>query len=84
MKRPCALKNTGIQNVPSDDEIRDLLNDPALSHWLRDAMLSALERDPVDAANDAGLLALVLDRRAGEVAARAMAQVILINAKRSG
>ena len=81
---PCAPKNTGIQNVPSDDEIRDLLNDPALSHWLRDAMLSALERDPVDAANDAGLLALVLDRRAGEVAARALAQVIVINAKRPG
>ena len=70
--------------MPSDDEIRDLLNDPALSHWLRDAMLSALERDPVDAANDAGLLALVLDRRAGEIGARALAEFAVLKAKSDG
>ena len=68
--------------MPADDEIRELLKDPALSHWLRVAMLSALERDPVDAANDAGLLALVLDRRAGEIAALALAELIVIKAKK--
>ena len=67
--------------MPADDEIRELLKDPALSHWLRDAMLSALERDPVDAANDAGLLALVLDRRAGEIAARALVELAVLKAK---
>jgi hypothetical protein len=49
--------------MPTDDEIREILRDPSLSDWLRTAMLSALDRDPMDAANDAGLLALVLDRR---------------------
>ena len=69
--------------MPADDEIRELLKDPALSHWLRDALLSALERDPVDAANDAGLLALVLDRRADEIGARALAELAVLKAKRS-
>lgn len=54
-------------NVPSDDEIRKICADPSLIYWFRDALTSALERDPVDAAHDAGLLALVLDRRASAV-----------------
>ncbi len=64
MTRPCAAKNIGIQNVPSDDEIRFMLKDPSLSYWLVNAMTTALERDPVDAANDAGLLSMILDKRA--------------------
>lgn len=53
--------------MPSDDEIRKICADPSLIYWFRDALTSALERDPVDAAHDAGLLALVLDRRASAV-----------------
>jgi hypothetical protein len=49
--------------VPSDDEIRFMLKDPSLSYWLVNALTSALERDPVDAANDAGLLSMILDKR---------------------
>ena len=49
--------------MPNDQEIRRLCEDPAISYWLREALLSALERDPVDAANDAGLLCVVLDKR---------------------
>ena len=64
MTHPCAGKNSGIQNVPSDDEIRRMLKDPSLSTWLVNAMTSAMERDPVDAANDAGLLSMILDKRA--------------------
>ena len=64
MTRLCAAKNIGIQNVPSDDEIRFMLKDPSLSYWLVNAMTSAMERDPVDAANDAGLLSMILDKRA--------------------
>ena len=45
---------------PSAD---DLLRDPACSYWLRHALNSALARDPVDAANDAEVLAMVLDAR---------------------
>ena len=67
--------------MPADDEIRRLLKDSSLSQWLRDAMVAALERDPNDAANDAGLLSLVLDRRAQEIAARALAELTVAKAK---
>src|SRR5437660_931042 len=40
-----------------------LLTDAACSYWLRHALTTALERDPVDAANDAEVLAVVLDAR---------------------
>jgi hypothetical protein len=43
--------------------IDDILDDPAASLWLKAALCSALSRDPVDAANDAEVLAQVLDRR---------------------
>lgn len=49
--------------MPSDDEIRRMLKDPSLSTWLVNAMTSAMERDPVDAANDAELLSMILDKR---------------------
>jgi hypothetical protein len=42
--------------------IGEILNDPAASFWLKAALRSALSRDPVDAANDADVLARVLDR----------------------
>jgi len=38
-----------------------VLDDRAASSWLRSALQSALERDPIDALNDALLLAAVLD-----------------------
>ncbi len=41
--------------------VDDLLADQAASSWLRAALQSALERDPVDALNDALILAEVLD-----------------------
>jgi hypothetical protein len=43
--------------------IDDVLRDPAASFWLKDSLRSALSRDPVDAANDAEVLAQQLDRR---------------------
>jgi hypothetical protein len=46
--------------LPSVDE---LLRDPSTSFWLRNALRSALQRDPVDAANDADMLARVLDQK---------------------
>lgn len=56
--------------VPENDSAcqRDALTaelimaDPAASHWLTGALKSALLRDPVDAANDAEVLAYILDR----------------------
>jgi len=67
--------------VPSDDEIRGILKDPGLSKWLQMALETALDRDPVDAANDAALLAMVLDRRAQEIAVQAMADLALQRAR---
>lgn len=40
---------------------RDILADEAASSWLRSALQAALERDPVDALNDALVLAAALD-----------------------
>jgi len=68
--------------VPSDEEIRQILNGPGVSKWMRLALSTALTRDPVDAANDAALLAMVLDKRAAEIAAQAMAKVALFKAQR--
>ncbi len=41
----------------------DVLRDPAASAWLKDVLRSALARDPVDAANDADVLARLLEER---------------------
>ena len=49
----------GAQHLPSSVEV---LGDPAASFWLKDALQSAQRRDPVDAANDADVLARLLDR----------------------
>jgi hypothetical protein len=51
-------------------EIEQVLADPAASFWLKEALRSALSRDPVDAANDAEVLAQLLDRRCQEVLRR--------------
>lgn len=52
------------RDLPSIEEV---LNDPAASSWLRAALYSALSRDPVDAANDAELLAQILDARCNKI-----------------
>jgi hypothetical protein len=41
-------------------KIAQILSDPAASDWLKRSLASALERDSVDAANDAEVLAAVL------------------------
>ena len=43
--------------------IEKILADPAASFWLKNALRSALRRDPVDAANDADVLARLLESR---------------------
>ena len=63
--------------MPKDEEIRQMMGDPGLSDWFKRALLSALDRDPVDAANDAGLLSIVLDRRAQAIAADALAAMAM-------
>ena len=47
-------------------KVQDILDDPAASDWLKSALINALARDPVDALNDALVLAEVLDDRLRE------------------
>ena len=54
------MKNDLPDDLPSIEEV---LRDPAASLWLRNALRAALVCDPVDAANDAEVLARLLDRR---------------------
>jgi hypothetical protein len=46
---------------------RRVTEDPAVSDWLKNALLEAINRDPVDAASDAEILRRILDLRAGAV-----------------
>lgn len=54
---------------PTDEVLvaRDVLENPATSYWLKSAIEAALARDPVDALNDALVLAAVLDGYLREV-----------------
>jgi hypothetical protein len=47
--------------------IEQIIDDPAVSVWLKNALRAALMRDPVDAANDAEVLAQVLDQRCRKI-----------------
>ena len=47
--------------------ISAILEDPAASDWLKVALTEAIARDPVDALNDALLLAQTLDDRMREI-----------------
>jgi hypothetical protein len=47
----------------------EVLADPAASHWLKQALRSALSCDPVDAANDAEVLDELLSMRCRKVLA---------------
>jgi len=51
-------------------EMIGILADPATSYWLRDAIVSAFERDPFDAERDALALASLLTRRLDALVAR--------------
>ena len=47
--------------------IREILDDPAAHNWLKEALELALQLDPVDVANDAEVLAKVLDQWCGHL-----------------
>lgn len=51
--------HTDIPAITADE----ILADPAASFWIKSALRAALDRDPVDAANDAEVLASVLHSR---------------------
>jgi hypothetical protein len=55
MSRPAELTGT------SDAAITEVLADAATSKWLKTSLRDALRRDPVDALNDALVLAALLE-----------------------
>ena len=52
-----------MSSVPAPVELSDILQDPSASDWLKEALRSALERDPEDALNDALALAGALEEK---------------------
>lgn len=52
------------QSLPTSEQV---LADPACSFWLKRALRGALARDPIDAANDAAILATLLAARCRDV-----------------
>lgn len=63
MEHRSAKKKCEPLNENDKPTIEQVLCDPAASHWLKSALQSALLRDPIDAANEAEVLAQLLDRR---------------------
>ena len=53
--------------VLAQQRIDRVLADPSTSFWMRECLKAALKRDPVDAANDAEVLARLLADRAEEI-----------------
>jgi hypothetical protein len=64
LREPSAGGNGLEAELPS---IEVILADMATSGWMKQALLGALPRDPVDAANDAELLYHLLDRRCRQI-----------------
>lgn len=61
--------------MTSDEEIRKILSSPVSSQWLREALCTALSRDPVQAARDAEVLAQALSRRLDTIILRETADI---------
>jgi hypothetical protein len=51
----------------AEPRVEEVMRDQAASQWLKSALRTALERDPVDALNDAFVLASILEERLREV-----------------
>ena len=52
-----------MNDAAAEPTVEEVMRDRAASQWLKSALRSALERDPVDALNDAFVLAAVLEDR---------------------
>ena len=52
-----------MNDVLSDPAVEEVMSDDSASDWLKEALRTALDRDPVDALNDALALAAALEGR---------------------
>ena len=50
--------------------LNEILNDPGISYWLKDAIKTAYERDPIDALHDARRLLKMLGERYTQIVNR--------------
>ena len=53
-------------------EALKVAEDPASSGWLKNALVEAINRDPVDAAGDAEVLSRILQQRAAAIQQRSL------------
>jgi hypothetical protein len=53
--------------------LKDIVADPSISHWLKDALRTAYDRDPVEAIHDARWLLKMLGERYAQVVNRGLA-----------
>jgi hypothetical protein len=53
--------------------LKEILADPSISYWLKDAIRTAYERDPVDALHDARWLIKLLGDRYTQIVNRELA-----------
>ena len=59
---------TGLKGSnPMNATIQALLDDPSTSFWLKDALVAALRRDPIQAVNEAEALVAILNARADAI-----------------
>lgn len=58
---------SALTNCPENGDIATVLNDPTASYWLKRALWSALNCDPVDVANDCEWLSALLGKRANSI-----------------
>ena len=58
----------------SPQTLKQILTDPSISSWLKDAITAAYEQDPVDALRDGHRLLKVLGERYTQIVNRDLAQ----------
>jgi len=66
--------------METQSQINEILQAPSVSHWVKAALNSALDRDCVDAANDAALVAHRKINRANEILAASSTNIALAKA----
>lgn len=66
----CGAVAVTTKDATMDAQALAVLNHPATSKWLREALRSAMDRDPVDATNDAEYLAQLLRERCDAIQTR--------------
>ncbi len=59
-----------LQEMTADEAYVFILEDPAAHYWLKETLEEAWQLDPVDASNDADILAMVLTKKCDELSER--------------